>query len=117
MHKLIPSIYFYVLSLVGMILLIIGLFSAIHYVVGVSAYPKYPLQYGNEGRCSLQMFPIGEKSAVTPQQMRNECLKDLENEREITKVNDLEKSISFTLIGLAVFCIHFYFARRLKKTA
>ena len=99
-----------------MILLIIGLFSVIHYVVGVSAYPKYPLQYGNEGRCSLQMLPVGEKSAVTPQEMRKECLRDLENERVITKADDLEKSISFTLIGLAVFGIHFYFARKIKKT-
>lgn len=115
MHKLIPSIYFYVLSLVGMVLLIIGLFTATHYIVGTTMYPKYPLQYGNESRCAIQMVPAGEKSAVTPEQVRSSCLQDLENERSIIRANDLEKSISFTLIGLAVFGIHFYFARKTKK--
>jgi len=115
MHKLIPTIYFYILSLVGMVLLIIGLFTTVHYIVGVSAYPKYPLPYGNESRCTM-MFVPDEKSSVSPEQVKNDCLKDLEGERVITKANDLEKSISFTLIGLAVFGIHFYFARKTKKT-
>ncbi len=98
-----------------MVLLIIGLFTAIHFIVGTTMYPKYPLQYGNESRCSLQMVPVDQKSAVTPEKVRNDCLKDVENERSITKANDLEKSISFTLIGLAVFGIHFCFARKTRK--
>jgi hypothetical protein len=56
-----------------------------------------------------------DKSSVTPEQVRDACLKDLEAERVIAKANDLEKSISFTLIGLAVFGIHFYFARKTKR--
>lgn len=114
MQRLIPTIYFYILSLVGMVLLIIGLFTTVHYIVGVSAYPKYPVPYGNESRCTIQMLPA-DKSSVTPEQVRDGCLKDLDTERVIAKANDLEKSISFTLIGLAVFGIHFYFARKTKR--
>ncbi|HLL60666.1 MAG TPA: hypothetical protein VK338_03030, partial [Candidatus Nitrosocosmicus sp.] len=101
-----------VLSLVGMILLIIGVFNTIHFIMGNTLHEKYPLRYGNETRCTFQ--PSGEKGQEQPS--RDTCLQDLELERINTKSEDLEKSISFSMIGLLVFSIHFYFARKAKKS-
>jgi len=113
-QKLIPTIYFYLLSAIGMVLLIIGLFNTAHFIAGITVYDKYPLRYGNETRCEyMPMEPQPAKGeSVPPQQTKKECLDSLDKERLTTKADDLEKSISFTAIGLFVFLIHFYFARR-----
>lgn len=115
MPKLIPTIYFYTVSLIGLVLLIIGIFNAIHFIVGVTAYDKYPLGYTAESRCMIPT-PTTEKVAATPSATAtyNQCVQDVEQERMLKKADDLEKSISFTLIGLIVFSIHFYFARKQK---
>ncbi|MDP2637448.1 MAG: hypothetical protein Q8P26_00100 [Candidatus Levybacteria bacterium] len=117
MQKLIPTIYFYLLSAAGMVLLIIGLFNAVHYVTGITAYDKYPLRFGAESRCDYMPKAIpaeGERDAK-PDTTKEDCLKSLEKERQTTKADDLEKSISFTAIGLLIFGIHFYFARQQRK--
>ena len=121
MQKLIPTIYFYVLSAVGMILFIIGLFNSIHYVVGITAYDKYPLGYGPDSRCDYMPKPAlpegqTEVQLSTEVQQKEECLKSVETERQNKKVDDLEKSIAFSVIGLLVFAVHFYFARKQKNT-
>ena len=120
--RVIPTVYFYLLSVVGMVLFIIGLFNSIHYIVGITAYDKYPLRYGAESRCEYMPKPVmveGQKdiqsdvkARAASDAAREECLKSLEKERANTKIDDLEKAISFTTIGLLVFAIHFYFARR-----
>lgn len=110
MNKLIPTIYFYVLSLIGFILLIIGIFASIHYVVNVTQYSQYPLGYDGPQRCAMQ--PAIAEKPTEPNTSREDCLKGIEQERKQLQVTDLEKAISFTLIGLIVFCIHFYYARR-----
>lgn len=124
MQKLIPTIYFYVLSAIGMVLFIIGLFNSIHYVVGITAYDKYPLGYGPDSRCEYMMpkpaLPEGQTQLTTSdieteQKIKEECLKSVETERQNKKVDDLEKSIAFTTIGLLVFSIHFYFARHVHE--
>jgi len=117
MQKLIPTIYFYVLSAVGMMLFIIGLFNSIHYVVGITVYDKYPLGYAPESRCEYMPRPVLpegqiEEQSSTETEQKEECLKSIEEERQNKKVDDLEKSITFTAIGLLVFGTHFYFARR-----
>ena len=115
LQKLIPTIYFYVLCIVGMVLFIIGLFNTFHYVVGITAYDKYPLRYNAESRCEYmpKMLPDEtQKSVQSEKEQKEECLKSLEKERMNTKIDDLEKSIAFTAIGLLIFSTHFYFARR-----
>lgn len=111
MQRLIPTIYFYVVSLIGLILLIIGVFADVHYLVNASSGPLYPLPYGTEARCSIPLAP-GEKQTTSSQQIYNDCKQQLEEERRLTKRNDLEKAVSYTLIGLIVFGIHFYYARK-----
>jgi hypothetical protein len=131
-QKLIPTIYFYALSAVGMILFIIGLFNSIHYVVGITAYDKYPLGYGPDSRCEYLMpkpaLPEGQtqptisdkeeekKAKAASDAAKEECLKSVETERQNKKVDDLEKSIAFTTIGLLVFGTHFHFARKQKTS-
>lgn len=100
-----------------MILLIIGIFNSIHYVVGITAYDEYPLSYGGEERCYVQPAPVEREvqSQESEKEVRERCLEGLEEERRRTKVDDLEKSIAFTTIGLLVFSSHFYFARKTRK--
>ena len=110
----IPTIYFYLLSAVGMVLLIIGLFKTTHFLSGVMFFDKYPLQSYSETRCENMPQPVTENGKTLPLQKETMdlCLKSLEKERLATKQNDLEQSISFTIIGLLVFSTHFYFARK-----
>lgn len=117
MQKLIPTIYFYVVSLIGLVLLIIGIFAGVHFVVGVTAYNKYPLDYAPETRCSIPVAPAPEGKTAAQLQIssQDECLKSVEKERATKKAADLEKALSFTLIGMLVFGIHFYYARRKLK--
>ena len=110
--QLIPAIYFYVLSTVGVVLLIIGVFNSIHFMSGIIVYEKYPLKYGNEARCDYMPKPFVEEGKREARDQKKECLESLEKERINTKRDDLEKSISFTLIGLVVFLIHFSYIRR-----
>jgi len=101
-----------------MILLIVGLFSFSHFIAGVTLFENYPLRYGEESRCNFQPLPVveeKERAVKNSSQTDPNCLKGLEAERASIKADDLEKSVSFTLIGLAVFLIHFYFARKTRK--
>jgi len=124
MQKLIPTIYFYVLSAVGVVLFIIGLFNSIHFVVGITVYDKYPLGYAPESRCDYMpkvALPEGQTQPTKSdkeeeKKVKQECLKSVETERQNKKVDDLEKSIAFTTIGLLIFAIHFYFARKQKSS-
>lgn len=115
MYKLIPTIYFYIVSLIGLILLIIGIFSSIHYLVNTTQYSQYPLGYGVESRCEGTLPP--PKGVVQPMNLpaTNNCYQELDQERQQLKTQDLEKALSFTIVGLIVFSIHFYFARKQSR--
>lgn len=116
MNKLIPAIYFYLLSFIGIIILIIGIFADIHFITGIAVYNKYPLPGGMENQCmySAPQPPLGKTGMPVINDQYNICIRNLENQRITTKKQDLEKALSFTLIGLFVFGIHFYFARKQK---
>lgn len=118
MQKLIPILYFYILSIIGMVLFIIGLFHTFHYVIGTTMYEKYPLRYNAESRCDFigRPVPLDAKATLeVNKEVKSDCLKSLEQERINTKIDDLEKSIAFTIIGLLVFGIHFYLARKERR--
>lgn len=91
MQKLIPTIYFYLLSAIGIVLLIIGVFNSFHYVVGITVYDKYPLKYGNESRCQYLSYPAkeigvessaGSTDSVDQEKVKKGCLDSLEVERK-----------------------------------
>ena len=115
MHKTIPLLYFYTVSLIGFVLLIIGIFSSIHYFVNISSYTDYPLGYIPETRCAPMQAPPqvvpGKIDTTQTQQSYLDCIKNIQAERQILKTKDAEKALSFTIIGLLVFGIHFAYAR------
>lgn len=100
-----------------MILLIIGLFYTFHFIVKITAYDKYPLQYSNaESRCdSVPTITNDQGESIPDKQRVGDCTKELESDRRNTRIDDIEKSISFTGIGLFVFVIHFYLGRKERK--
>lgn len=113
--KLIATLYFYTLSLIGFVLLLIGVFDSIHYYVGATQFPEYPLGYSTASRC-LPAAPLTQNDKM---QLENstyyiDCMKGVAQDREELQTTDLEKAISFTSIGLIVFLIHFYYARKRK---
>lgn len=112
-QKLIPVIYYYLLSAVGMVLIIIGLFNTFNYVTGITIYEKYPLPYGNETRCDYMPTSVKEEGITTPTRM--ECLEGLEAERKKAQADDLKNAIAFTTIGILVFGLHFFFARKSSR--
>ena len=62
---------------------IIGLFNSVHYVVGVTAYDKYPLRYGAESRCDYmpKVAPIeGSNDMQSETNAKEDCLKSLDKE-------------------------------------
>lgn len=115
----IASLYFYTLSLVGFVLLLIGIFASIHYIVGVTQYSQYPLGYSTATRCLPMAEPVPTGTVVPKKSAPNmaylECMKGIEQDREALQTADLEKAFSFTLIGLLVFGLHFYLARKQKN--
>lgn len=115
MQKLIPTIYFYLLSAVGMVLIIVGLFNASHFIAGTFVYEKYPLRYGTEyERCEYRSELVGIDVKPQAAFSKEDCYKGLESERQQKKVEDIENALAFTLIGLFIFSLHFYFARKQK---
>lgn len=113
MNKLIPTIYFYLVSLISLIILVVGIFNSIHFIVGITAYDKYPLGYTPESRCVVPALGPDQK-ATDVMYNQQTCLKDVEKERQAKKVDDLEKALSFTIIGALLFGIHFTYARKIK---
>ena len=154
MQRLIPLIYFYIVSLIGLIILIVGIFSDVHFLVNKLSYTDYPLSYDTTQRCiQPQPYPLMKGAAVpaaggaiggqtggvrvekgvttkivqpmpsgtptpveimqpVPNYYYTDCLKQVADERKQAEVADLEKALSFTIVGLIVFSIHFYFARK-----
>lgn len=109
-------------------LLIIGIFASIHFLINTFTYSEYPVGYDVTQRCSAiyqqPMSPLKVTGATPPipsgqpiqnQQMHTDCLNQVALERKQLQTQDLEKALSFTLIGLLVFGIHFYFARRTSR--
>lgn len=129
MGRLISLIYFYLVSIIGIILLIIGLYNGVSFVVNSTVYDKYPLPYvGNEDcsylaqdfsgtvkRAPLAMPPdetTATVSAEEQQEQKAACERRVEAERKQHQVNDLKNGIYFTLIGIILLALHFPVALR-----
>ena len=109
--------YFYIVSLGALILLVVGVFSSVNYLVNVTQYDKYPLRY--EQPCETMYGPVPEKpylpdspnqASPTAQELetqKEECLKTKEQDRKKQQIEDLRTALSFTIVGLILFVIHF----------
>lgn len=123
--RVISLLYFYLVSIIGIVLLIIGTYNAVTFVVNTTQFEKYPLQYGGEDRCAYNMLPqtVPDKSASEPsaadkkalEEQRKKCLQTLEMERKQHKVNNLKDAITFSLIGIALIGSHLTLGLRRSK--
>lgn len=127
--KNIATIYFYIISAASLALIVIGIFNGVNFVINSTQYDKYPLRYGPVGDCQTLGYPVpikmvqppgGEirESTPTAQEIKKQkdvCEKQQESERKQRKVEDIRNSVTFTLIGLILFLIHFPQAKKYSK--
>jgi hypothetical protein len=125
--KLVATIYFYILSAAAVALIVIGIFNSVSFLINSTQYEKYPLRYGGISQCGFAgdayyaPYPAkrmpGEASPSAEETKQNEelCLKNEEADRAQHRVEDLKNSITFTLVGLILFLIHFPLARKHSK--
>ncbi len=131
MSKIIATIYFYIISAAAIALIVIGIFNSVSYLINSTQYDRYPLRYGGISNCEFANdfpyrgpgvvamkpgFPGGPMettpSAEEMKKAKEQCLKNEEAERKSHQVDDLKNAITFTLVGLVLFVIHFPQARK-----
>lgn len=115
--KIIALIYFYLISAGALILIVIGVFTSVSYAVNTTQFKEYPLPYYEN--CDMRFnsmvpAPAGEASmsAEEEQKAQQTCEQNLEQRRVQQKVDDLKGAITFSLVGLILFGIHFPLARK-----
>ena len=124
--KQIGIIYFYLVSAAALGLIVVGLFNSINFLVNITQYEKYPLQYF-EDQCKAYPYsfrgPVPATDAILPatpsaedaERWVKECQDNVEKQRNQKRVEDLKNSLAFTLIGSVLFLIHFPQARKQSK--
>lgn len=119
--KIIATIYFYIMSAAATILIIVGIFNIINYVINSTQYDKYPLRY-SQGNCELypykfEQYPVLEEKIATPSaeklaKQEKACLMQQAQDRKQHQIEDLRNAIAFTLIGVLLFLIHYPQAKK-----
>jgi len=104
--------------------MVIGIFSIVNFVINSTQYDKYPLKYP-QGSCEVYPFKFGPYPAMeinisTPsakelEKQKQLCLEQEEKLSKQQRIDDLKNSITFTLVGLVLFLIHFPMARRQSR--
>ena len=124
--KTISIIYFYLVSIIGLVLLVIGIFHAVTFGVNNFVYDKYPLRYGGLDRCE-EGYDITKPTRIDIPQMvatpsaqeierqKKLCLQNQEIERQQHKVDDIKNALTFILVGALLFGIHFPIALRRSR--
>ena len=126
--RLIGLIYFYLVSVIALILLVIGIHSSVTFVLNITQYDQYPPRYIGEdcGSISSPYYksPYGIDPAVPNQatlsaeekaEMKKQCETRVDFERKQHKLEDIRNAIVFTLVGAVLFLIHFPQARKLSQ--
>lgn len=122
MGRLVSLIYFYLVSIIGILLLIIGLYNLVSFGINSAFYDKYPLPYGNED-CSYFTQPLPDKtlpetdslaslSAEQANAQKIACENRIEADRKKNQVNDIKNGVYFTIIGIILLALHFPVALR-----
>ena len=123
MGKLISLIYFYLVSIIAIILLIVGLYNVVSFGINSAMYDQYPLRYSGGEDCSylVQTEPskampatdtLASISAVDQQRQKDACEKRVAAERKQHQVDDIKNGIYFTIIGIILLALHFPIALR-----
>ena len=61
--KTIATLYFYVISAGSIVLMVIGIFSIVNFVINSTQYDKYPLKYP-QGTCETYPYKFGPYPAI-----------------------------------------------------
>ena len=124
--KTIATIYFYLISAASLALIVIGIFNTVNFFINITQYDKYPLRY-SQGDCEGGFgYPMPYKimptdgieatpSAQDLEKQKQVCQKQQEQDRKQHKIEDVRNAITFTLVGLVLFSIHFPLARKQSK--
>lgn len=125
--KTIATIYFYIISAGAIVLIVIGVFSIVNFIINSTQYDKYPLRYGGMSSCEYgidgiyPVIPAPAKMVLPPQttpsveeikRAKELCLKNEEVDRKTHQVDDLKNALTFSLVGIILFLIHFPSARK-----
>jgi len=125
--KMIGTVYFYLVSVISLILLVIGIHSSVTYFLNASQYDEYPLRYLGEdcenfgypfkGPYPAEIAQDSQASVSAEERLRltDSCKRRVEAERKQYKLEDIRNSIVFTLVGSILFLIHFPQARKLSR--
>lgn len=118
--KTIATLYFYVISAGAIVLMVIGIFNTVNFLINSTQYEKYPLKYP-QGNCETYPYKFGPYPAMemvaTPsaaelEKQKQSCLEQEDKQSKQQRIDDLKNSITFTLVGLILFLIHFPMARK-----
>lgn len=132
--RLIATIYFYVISAGSLILIVIGIFNIVNFIINSTQYDKYPTRYfGPAGSCESVPYKYGAyqvpvdirgvpatpsanpgtgPSAEELEKQKKECLGQEELDRKQHRIDDMKNAITFTMVGIVLFIIHFPLARK-----
>lgn len=121
--KTIATIYFYIISTASLALIVIGIFNGVNFAINSTQYDKYPLRYGPAQDCEngfgypvpMKVSPIGIESTPSAKDLEKQkqtCLKQQELDRKQHKIDDLKNTLTFALVGVLLFSIHFPLARK-----
>lgn len=129
--KNIATLYFYIISAGAVVLIVVGIFNIVNFVVNSTQYDKYPLRWGGISNCeyavdgayygpgpaSVKVVPPGAGLETTPsaqevQRAKKQCMENEESERKLHRVDDLKNALTFSLVGIVLFLIHFPQARK-----
>lgn len=122
--KIIATIYFYLISAVSLFLIVLGIFATVTFIINMTQYEKYPLRYPQMD-CELgygysNPMPVRDFVETTPSAQEIEkqtqaCIRQQDEERKQHKVEDIKDAITFSLVGIILFAIHFPLARKQLK--
>ncbi|OGH19044.1 MAG: hypothetical protein A3F31_01035 [Candidatus Levybacteria bacterium RIFCSPHIGHO2_12_FULL_38_12] len=124
----IASIYFYAISAAALALIVVGIFATVNFVINTTQYDTYPLRFRGK---DCETYPYAYSKPVpaanglpisTPTQkeldgQKKKCQIQLEKERKQQKLDDLKSSLTFSIVGLVLFLIHFPKALKHTKEA
>lgn len=120
--KNIATIYFYLISAASLALIIVGIFNIVNFIINSTQYEKYPLRFGQVMDCGNVPAPAIYKitppdgfstpSAQELQNQKQQCEAQLELQRKQYRLDDIKNAITFTLVGIILFSIHFPLARK-----
>lgn len=119
---LIKNIYFYLVSFVALMMVVFSAANLINIALKQWVFTKADENYYYSGECAMDKvakatIETGTSTAVAPSP--EDCAKSEERQREMDRKSresqrqrDAVQDISFLLIGIPLFAIHWFYARK-----